>query len=166
MLKSTRDWLERGYKSNCQMCRCGNSTLWRCGDVAYSTLSRCGYVVDPHLKCGGPQIIRIYPRMNVNLHYSGTQYMCIYSHLKCGNPHCSTIHPHCSTLHPHSNCGDVVDPHCIHIVRVKVHIASTLHPHSNCGDVVDPHCIHIVRVKVHIASTSQAIWTHSSTSDH
>ena len=27
-------WL---HKSNCQMCRCGNPTLWRCGDV-----------VDPH----------------------------------------------------------------------------------------------------------------------
>ena len=26
--------------------------------------------MDPHLKCGGPHIIRIYPRMNVNLHYS------------------------------------------------------------------------------------------------
>ena len=94
--------------------------------------------MDPHLKCGGPHIVRIYPRMNVNLHYSDTQYISIYSHLKCGNPHCSTIHPHCSTLHPHSNCGDVVDPLCIHIVRVKVHIAST----------------------------SQWIWTHSSTSDH
>ena len=29
--------IERGYKSNCRMCRCGNSTLWKCGDV-----------VDPH----------------------------------------------------------------------------------------------------------------------
>ena len=54
--------------------------MWRCGG---STLSRCGDVVDPHLKCGGPHIIRIYPRMNVNLHYSDTQYICIYSHLKC-----------------------------------------------------------------------------------
>ena len=105
--------------------------MWRCGG---STLSRCGDVVDPHFKCGGPHIIRIYQRMNVNLHYSDLQYICIYSHLKCGNPHCSTIHPHCSTLHPHSKCGDVVDPHCIHIVHVKVHIVST----------------------------SQATWTHSS----
>ena len=121
------------------MCRCGNSTLWKCGDV-----------VDPHCqdvemwwihivkmwKCGGSTFlvwrstyIRIYQRMNVNLHYSDPQYISIYSHLKCGNPHCSTIHPHCSTLHPHSKCGDVVDPHCIHILHVKVHIASTLHPH-------------------------------------
>ena len=30
----------------------------------------CGDVVDPHFKCGGPHIIRIYQRMNVNLHYS------------------------------------------------------------------------------------------------
>ena len=93
--------------------------MWRSGG---STLSRCGDVVDPHFKCGCPHIIRIYPRKNVNLHYSDPQYICIYSHLKCGNPHCSTIHPHCSTLHPHSKCGDVVDPHftcegphCIHI---------------------------------------------------
>ena len=64
-------------------------------------------------------------RINVNFHYADPQYICIYSHLKCGNPHCSTIHPHCSTLHPPSKCGDVVDPHCIHILRVKVHIAST-----------------------------------------
>ena len=115
-----------------QMCRCGNSTLWRCGG---STLSRCG---GSTFKCGGPHILRIYQRMNVNLHYSDPQHICIYSHLKCGNPHCSTKHPHCSTLHPHSNCRDVVDPHSIHILRVKVHIA------SSC----------------------QAIWTHSSTSDH
>ena len=109
--------------------------MWRCGG---STLSRCRDVVDPHFKCGGTHIIRIYPKMNVNLHYSDPQYICIYSHLKCGNPHCSTIHPHCSTIHPH---------------------CSTLHPHSKCGDVVDQHCIHILHVKVHIASTSQTIWT-------
>ena len=36
--------------------------MWRCGG---SSLSRCGDVVDPHFKCGGPHIIRIYPRMNV-----------------------------------------------------------------------------------------------------
>ena len=118
-----------------QIVKCVGVETPHCGDVVDP---HCQYVVDPHFKCGGPDIIRTYQRMNVNLHYSDPQYICIYSHMKCGNPHCSTIHPHCSTLHPHSNCGDVVDPQCIHILRVKVHIAST----------------------------SQVIWTHSSTSDH
>ena len=31
--------------------------------------------MDPHFKCGGPHIIRIYPRMNVNLHYADPQYI-------------------------------------------------------------------------------------------
>ena len=108
--------------------------MWRCGG---STLSRCGRVVDPHFKCGSPHIIRIYPRMNVNLHYSDPQYISIYSHLKCGNPHCSTIHPHCSTLHPHSKCGDVVDPHCIHIL----HVRSALHPHLKRYGHIHQHLI-------------------------
>ena len=44
MLLSTRTVLiESGYKSNCRMCRCGNSTLWKCGDV-----------VDPH--CGNVEM--------------------------------------------------------------------------------------------------------------
>ena len=113
------------------MCRCGNSTLWKCGDV-----------VDPHCQDVEMWWIHIfsvavhinfefYPRINVNFHYADPQYICIYSHLKCGNPHCST-----------------------------------LHPPSKCGDVVDPHCIHILRVKDHIASTSQATWALSSTSYH
>ena len=58
----------------------------------------------------------------------GCAYFCIHSHLKCGDPHCST-------KHPHSKCGDVKDPH----------------PR-------DPHCIHILSVKVHIIFTSQVVW--------
>ena len=50
----------------------------------------------------------------------------------------------------------------IHIAPQYIHIA----PHSKCGDVVDPHCIHILRVKVLIASTSQATWALSSKSNH
>ena len=75
-------------------------------------------VVDPHFNCGKPYQIHIYPRMNVNLHYGDAQYFCFYSHMKCGDPHCSTIRPH-------SKCGNVVSPHIIHIVRVKVHNTST-----------------------------------------
>ena len=42
----------------------------------------------------------------------------------------------------------------LHIVEMLRCGGSTL---SRCGDVVDPHCIHIEDVKVHIVSTSQAI---------
>ena len=96
--------------------------MWICGG---STFARCGYVVNPHFKCGGQNFIRIYPRINVNLHYGDQQYTCIYSHLKRGHPHCFTTNPHCSSTHPHSKCGDVVGPHYIYILRVKVNIAST-----------------------------------------
>ena len=129
------NWRGGGVKSNCQMWRCGTPhcpnvdmwwshivNMWICGG---STLARCGYVVNPHFKCGSPNFIRIYPRINVNLHYGGQQYTCIYSHLKCGHSHCFTTNPHRSSTHPHSKCGDVVGPHYIHILRVKVNIAST-----------------------------------------
>ena len=176
------------------MCRCGNSTMRKCGDVVdphcqdvemlwihifsvtirinfefvilvlqsswwgreswllcliclpgvswwlSRSSSRC-HGLSAVCDCGiswSYSLTIFYLRINVNLHYADPQYICLHSHLKCGNPHCSTIHPHCSTLHPHSKCRDVVDPHCIHILRVKVYIAST----------------------------SQAIWTLSSTSNH
>ena len=54
----------------------------------------------------------------------------------------------------------------IHIAPQYIHIAPHYIHLQKCGDVVDPHCIHILRVKVHIASTSQATWTLSSTSYH
>ena len=97
--------------------------VWRCGR---STLSKCGDMVDPHFKCGGPHIYRIYPKMNVNLHYDDPLYVCINAHLKCLDPHCTTINTHCSTY--------------IYIQNVMWRCAgSTLHPHFTCGG---PHCIH------------------------
>ena len=137
MLKPTRvDWRE-GIS---QIVECVGVETPHCGNVEMWWIH-----IVKMWRCGGSTflvwrstLISNYPRINVNFHYADPQYICIYSHLKCGNPHCSTIHPHCSTLHPPSKCGDVVDPHCIHILRVKVHIAST----------------------------SQATWTLSSTSYH
>ena len=64
-----------------QIVKCVGVETPHCGDVEmwWIHIAKMWRYGGSTFKCGGPHIIRIYPRMNVNLHYTDTQYMHLFT---------------------------------------------------------------------------------------